>query len=29
MGEPSGGYYGGHILLGALGMVHKQLILEH
>ena len=24
LGEPSGGYYGGHILHGALGVVHKQ-----
>lgn len=24
LGEPGGGYYGGHILHGALGMMHKQ-----
>ena len=24
LGEPGGGYYGGHILHGALGVVHKQ-----
>ena len=24
IGEPGGGYYGGHILHGALGVVHKQ-----
>ena len=24
LGEPGGGYCGGHILHGALGMVHKQ-----
>ena len=24
LGEPGGGYYGGHVLHGALGMVHKQ-----
>ena len=24
LGEPRGGYYGGHILHGALGVVHKQ-----
>ena len=29
LGEPGGGYYGGHVLHGALGVVHKQLILEH
>ena len=23
-GEPGGGYYGGHVLHGALGVVHKQ-----
>ena len=23
LGEPGGGYYGGHILHGALGVVHK------
>ena len=23
-GEPGGGYYGGHTLHGALGVVHKQ-----
>ena len=29
LGEPGGGYYEGHILHGALGVVHKQRILEH
>ena len=29
LSEPGGGYYGGHVLHGALGMVHKQQILEH
>ena len=29
LGEPGGGYYGGHVLHGALGVVHKQWILEH
>ena len=24
LGEPGGGYYGGHVLHGALGVVHKQ-----
>ena len=24
LGEPNGGYYGGHVLHGALGVVHKQ-----
>ena len=24
MGDPGGGYYGGHVLHGALGVVHKQ-----
>ena len=24
LGEPGGGYYGGHALHGALGVVHKQ-----
>ena len=24
LGEPSGGYYGGHMLHGALGVAHKQ-----
>ena len=24
LGEPVGGYYGGHIWHGALGVVHKQ-----
>ena len=24
LGEPGGGYYGGHVLHGALGMVHKR-----
>ena len=24
LGEPGGGYCGGHILHGALGVVHKQ-----
>ena len=24
LGEPGGGYYGGHALNGALGVVHKQ-----
>ena len=24
LGEPGGGYYRGHILHGALGVVHKQ-----
>ena len=23
-GEPGGGYYGGHVLHGALGVMHKQ-----
>ena len=23
LGEPGGGYYGGHILHGALGVLHK------
>ena len=27
--EPRGGYYGGHVLHGALGVVHKQRILKH
>ena len=29
LGEPGGVYYGGHVLHGALGVVHKQWILEH
>ena len=29
LGEPGDGYYGGHILHEALGVVHKQWILEH
>ena len=29
LGEPGGGYCGGHILHGALGVVHKKLILDH
>ena len=29
LGEPGGGYYGGYVLHGALGVVHKQWILEH
>ena len=24
LGEPGGRYYGGHVLHGALGMVHKK-----
>ena len=24
LGEPGGGYHGGHVLTGALGVVHKQ-----
>ena len=24
LGEPGGGYYGGHVLHGALGVVHKK-----
>ena len=24
LGEPGGGYYGGHVLHGALGVVYKQ-----
>ena len=24
LGEPGGGYYGGHVLHGTLGVVHKQ-----
>ena len=24
LGEPGGGYYGGHVLHGVLGVVHKQ-----
>ena len=24
LSEPGGGYYGGHVLHGALGVVHKQ-----
>ena len=27
VGEPGGGYYGGHILHGALVVVHKQWIV--
>lgn len=29
LGEPGVGYYGEHVLHGALGVVHKQWVLEH